>query len=83
MELTFTLHAQQVMVERSIALEWVERTVAGPDRRVQDPYDETVERFYLQIAEHDGRVLRVAVNTASEPWRVVSTFFDRSARGNR
>lgn len=83
MELTFTLHARQVMAERSISHEWVERAVAGPDRRVQDPYDETVERFYLQIAERDGRILRVAVNTASEPWRVVSTFFDRSARGNR
>ncbi len=28
-----------------------------------------------------GRVLRVAVNTSVDPWRVVSVFFDRDMRG--
>ena len=71
-----------VMAERGIPHAWVERAIAAPVRRAQDPYDEAVERFFLRIEERDGRVLRVAVNTESDPWRVVSAFFDRSARGN-
>ena len=69
------------MAERGIPQAWVERAIAASDRRARDPYDEAVERFYLRIQERGGRVLRVAVNTEAEPWRVVSAFFDRSARG--
>ena len=81
MVLTYTLHAQHVMEERGISTEWVERAVAEPERRMRDPHDEAVERFYIRVPECDGRVLRVAVNTVTNPWRVVSTFFDRSMRG--
>ncbi|WP_419922999.1 DUF4258 domain-containing protein [Candidatus Poriferisodalis sp.] len=80
--LSYTAHTQQVMAQRRIRHAWVERAVAAPVRRTRDPYDEAVERFFLRIAKRDGRVLRVAVKTESEPWRVVSAFFDRSARGN-
>ena len=80
--LAYTRHAQRIMTERRITDEWVERTVATPALRARDPYDDTVERFYLGIAERGGRMLQVAVNTESEPWRVVSTFFDRSVRGD-
>lgn len=79
-QLTYTIRALHVMKERKILSEWVERAVAEPERRIPDPYDETVERFFLRIPEHGDRVLRVAVNTESSPWRVVSTFFDRSMR---
>ena len=82
MQLTYTLHARQVMEERGILSEWVERAVAAPERRTRDPYDEAVERFYIRVPERDGRVLRVAVNTDSDRWRVVSTFFDRAMRGD-
>ena len=81
MQLTYTLHALHVMAERGIPSEWVVRAVEAPDRRTRDPNDEAVERFYVRVPEHDSRVLRVAVNTDSDPWRVVSTFFDRSMRG--
>ena len=40
-----------------------------------------MERRYRRIPEHGGRVLRVAVNTAVEPERVVSVFFDRKMKG--
>ena len=79
-ELEFTRHAVQVMAEREIAVEWVERAVAGPTLRAPDPNDPEVERFYRRIPERDGRALRVVVNTHKAPWRVVSVFFDRNAR---
>ncbi len=81
MKPAYTLHARHVMQERSISSEWVERAVAAPERRMPDPHDKAVERFYIRIPERGGRVLRVAVNTDARPWRVVSTFFDRSMRG--
>ena len=81
MQLTYTKHAVHVMQERGILTDWVERAVAAPEKRTRDPYDGAVERFFVRVPERGGRVLRVAVNTHSDPWRVVSTFFDRSMRG--
>lgn len=69
------------MNKRGISAEWVERAVAAPLLRMRDPHDESVERFFVRIPEQGGKVLRVAVNTESDPWRVVSTFFDRAMRG--
>lgn len=79
--MTYTSHALDVMERRGIRPEWVERAVNAPERRVRDPYDWTLERFFSRITESDGKVLRVVVNTESDPWRVVSTFFDSAMRG--
>jgi len=77
----YTSHALDVMERRSISPEWVERAVAAPERRVHHPYDWTLEWFFCRIAESDGKVLRVVVNTESDPWRVVTTYLDHSMRG--
>ena len=79
--LEFTKHALHVMEERAIPPDLVELAVAEPSLRTPDPNDHEVERFYRRSAEHDDRVLRVAVNTRVAPWRVVSVFFDRTMRG--
>ncbi len=81
MELSVTVHARQAMAERLIPLGWVERVVNGPELRTDDPTDPEVERFFGRLPERGDRVLRVAVNTRVEPWRVVSVFFDRDMRG--
>ena len=52
-----------------------------PELVLPDPDDATAERRYRKIPEFGGRVLRVAVNTAVEPNRVVSVFFDRQMKG--
>ena len=49
--------------------------MASPTHRMRDPGDSTVERFYAPVPECDDRVLRAAVNTSSDPWRVVTVFF--------
>jgi hypothetical protein len=76
-----TKHARKVLAEREIPMEWVERTLAAPELSSPDPDDATVERRFRRIPEFGGRVLRVAVNTAVEPERVVSVFFDRQMKG--
>jgi len=80
MELEFTKHAIDVLAERAVSREWVERTVREPELRQPDPNDPLVERFFRRIPENGDRTLRVAVNTRVAPWRVVSVFFDRSKR---
>ena len=81
MQLTYTQHARRQMERREIPWSWVKRVVASPSHRMRDPGDSTVERFYRPIDERDGRVPRAAVNTSSDPWRVVTVFFDRGMRG--
>jgi len=81
MKYELTKHAKKVLAERGIPIEWMERTLAEPELRQPDPDDAAVERRYRRIPEFGGWVLRVAVNTAVEPNRVVSIFFDRQMKG--
>ena len=81
MKFELTKHAKRALAERGIALEWVERTLAAPELTLPDADDAAVERRFRKIPEFGGRVLRVAVNTAVEPNRVVSVFFDRRMKG--
>jgi capsule polysaccharide modification protein KpsS len=76
-----TKHAQKVLDEREIRIEWLERTLSAPELVLLDPDAVTVERRFRRIPEFGGRVLRVAVNTAVDPNRVVSVFFDRRMKG--
>ena len=76
-----TKHAAKVLAEREIQQDWLERTLNEPLLRQPDPDDATLERRYRPIPECGGRVLRVVVNPAVEPVRVVSVFFDRSMKG--
>ena len=83
MKFELTKHAKKALAEREIPVAWVERTLASPELCLPDPDDATVECRYRKIPEFGGRVLRVAVNTAVEPNRVVSVFFDRKMKGKR
>ena len=74
-------HARRAVAEREISNEWIERTLQAPELIVPDPNDATIERYFSRIPEFGGRVLRVAVNKAVEPNRVVSVFFDRKNEG--
>lgn len=81
MKFELTKHAQKALDEREIPAEWMERTLSAPELVLPDPDDATVERRFRRIPEFGNRVLRVAVNTAIEPNRVVTVFFDRQMKG--
>ncbi|MBI2852948.1 MAG: DUF4258 domain-containing protein [Chloroflexi bacterium] len=75
-ELNFTAHAEDMLKERNIALEWVERTIAEPMRTERNE-DGTVH-YLKPIREHGGRVLRVVTRQEGEsPMIIVTLFFDR------
>ena len=55
--------------------------MSEPELRTNDPRDPELDRFYARVPERDDRALRMVMNTQTEPWRVVSVFFDRGMRG--
>jgi hypothetical protein len=59
MKYTLTKHAQKVLEEREIPIEWLERTLFTPELILPEPDDISVERCYRRIPEFDSRVLRV------------------------
>jgi hypothetical protein len=79
--ISFTLHALDVMEEREIAREWVERVVARPALQLRDPVDPALTAALAPIPERENRVLRVIYNAEVDPVRVVTTFFDRGMKG--
>ena len=81
MKYVLTKHAQKVLEEREISLEWLERTLFAPELILPEPDDILVERCFRRIPEFDSRVLRVVVNRAVHPHRVISVFFDRQMKG--
>lgn len=78
--LRFTAHARQVMAERELEPEWVERTVHRPEWREADPRDPGVERRFRTVPERENRVLRVACVESHAEVRILSAFLDRGAR---
>ena len=77
--LVFTFHAPLRATQRSIASEWVERTVREPAWTEPDPRDVEVERRFRRIPEFGDRVLRVVVAETATAVRVISVHFDRGA----
>ena len=71
----FTKHFSQMLEERFIQTQWVDRTIRTPDQR-EDHADGTTH-FMKQIPEHGNRWLRVVVNISVKPNRAITAFFDR------
>lgn len=76
-----TKHAQKVLEEREILIEWLERTIFEPELTLRDPDDVLLERCFKCIPEFEHRVLRVVINRTVNPYRIVSVFFDRNMKG--
>ena len=77
MPLTFTRHATEVMKERGIQPEWVEKVVEAPERRDMDAQDSARHLAFGRIAEFGNRWLRVVYVEANGEKRIITAFFDR------
>lgn len=75
-----TAHAERVIAEREIPLEWIARVLERPDRTETDKVDPALRHALASIPEHGGRVLRVVYNSTVTPWRVVTVYFDLKER---
>ena len=80
MDYILTEHARESLNERLIRLEWVDLAFSQPQRIEADRVDSDLEHRLARIDEYGGRVLRVIVNTARKPPRIVTVFFDRGIK---
>ncbi|MGH7588570.1 MAG: DUF4258 domain-containing protein [Gemmatimonadota bacterium] len=75
-----TAHAQRVISERALEVEWIERVLREPDFEETDRSDPDVRHALAAIPEREGRILRVVYNHCMQPPRIVTAYFDRSAK---
>lgn len=75
-----TAHADTVIRERAISLDWIRRVLEYPELIEPDSSDAELRHALARIDEHEGRVLRVIYNYRTSPWRIVTAYFDRTMR---
>jgi len=74
-DIELTAHAKDMLLERSIAEDWLWLAIHSPHREwVGDDHN---VHYAKTIKEREGRVLHVVVNPDLQPNRVVTIFFDR------
>ena len=78
MDLELTSHAKDMMKERGIPIEWIERAIQAPDR--ENTGADGLAHYFKVISEHGERILHVVVNPHASPRKVITIFFDRRAR---
>ena len=76
--LVFTRHAEDMLVERRIDRQWVRLTIDDPYKIETDPNRAGVLRAFRKIPENGGRTLRVAYVPDGESLRILTVFFDRT-----
>ncbi|HEX7409091.1 MAG TPA: DUF4258 domain-containing protein [Candidatus Binatia bacterium] len=82
MDYELTEHARESLRKRPvIRREWLDRVLEHATLVEPDQVDPELEHRLGRIDEHGGRVLRVIVNRARVPLRVVTVYFDRKMRG--
>lgn len=73
-----SIHFTDMLKERGIQREWVDRALEAPDR--VEEHEDGTKHYIKQIPEHGNRWLRVIVNVVSIPEKRVTAFFDRRLR---
>ncbi|CAI2718672.1 DUF4258 domain-containing protein [Nitrospina watsonii] len=76
-----TQHAKDMLQEREIAVEWLEKVLDKPRAVYPDPVDDALEHRLGVVTEAQGRVLRIVVDARVQPIRVITVYFDRNKRG--
>ena len=80
MKYQLTKHAQHVLQEREIPIEFMESVLQNPQLSIPDENDPELEHLLAKIPEFGGRVLRIIVNKKVDPDRIVTVYYDRKMR---
>jgi ABC-type ATPase with predicted acetyltransferase domain len=78
MDFKLSAHTTDMLKEREIPEEWVQRTLDNPEWENVEK-DNNVH-YFRSIEERGGRILHVVVNPHVLPQKVITVFFDRRAR---
>ena len=76
-----TLHARKAIRERRIKLEWIDRVLSSPQKVLKDKDDPQLEHALGTIQEYGNRILRVIYNKKTNPYIIVTVYFDRKLKG--
>ncbi|MGY2977111.1 hypothetical protein ACVWY9_000129 [Thermostichus sp. OS-CIW-31] len=72
-------HALRRLQQRQeIASQWIERVLSCPDYVQVDPKDPQLKQAYGRIPEYGNRLLKIVYDESTDPWTVVTIFFDRT-----
>lgn len=75
-----TLHAQKVITERKIKLEWIIMVFNNPEKTEFDVQDNQLKHVLARIPEFGNRVLRIVYNETTNPWDIITVYFDRNQK---
>jgi hypothetical protein len=78
MDIDSSGHFGDMLEERGIARDWVQRTLETPDET--EEHDDGTRHYLKRIPEFGNRWLRVVINVAGQPQKGVTAFFDRRLR---
>lgn len=76
-----TEHAQRRIIQRGISLEWIVRVLESPEQEEPDEENSELYKAWGRILESGDRVLCVVYNETTDPWRIVTVYFERAPRG--
>jgi len=76
MDFVLTQHATDAVGKRGIKADWLEQAFYAPESCEPDPIDPDLEQRFIRIPERGGRVLRLVVNVAVDPNRIVTVFIE-------
>jgi Domain of unknown function (DUF4258) len=77
-EYALTKHAETMLKERGIQLDWLERILLNPVQQHMDLTDPALKHAIGPIAENGDRLRRVIYNDTVKPIRIVTAYFDRT-----
>jgi hypothetical protein len=75
-----TAHAEEVMSDRAILLDWVVAAIENPDSQSSDPRDPRLTRSYLKIYSENERILRVVHRKDGSDILIITAHFDRGMK---
>ncbi len=80
MNYILTRHANKVLLEREIPIEYMEQVLCNPEWIEPDKEDFELEHRLGKILEYGNRVLRVVIDRNVEPVHIITVYFDRRMR---
>lgn len=78
-----TEHAKAQIIERKINLQWITEAIVNPIHSEPDKNYPELTCTYGKIkdyAREEDRVFKVVYNRNTTPWKIITCYFDRTAK---
>ncbi len=79
-KVSFTKHAEDMLVERTFTKEGIISVIRNPDWQANDEVEDDVWHAFKKIGK---KVLRIVIKGREEPYTVITMFYDKRLRNQR